>query len=101
MKVKEAYSDDALNALKNLADDARSKRAAATVAAETAFKDATFPGVGAEMWRALGSEEYREVLCGKITHDERGGSTVINAGISETSDPKKLPQRFPSSKFIF
>ncbi|MDX1146840.1 AAA family ATPase [Sinorhizobium medicae] len=52
-KVEEAYSDQALNALKTLADDARIKREAAAVAAETAFKDATFPGVGAEVWRSL------------------------------------------------
>tara|TARA_R110002020_G_scaffold298211_1_gene514020 strand:- start:14706 stop:17252 length:2547 start_codon:yes stop_codon:yes gene_type:complete len=52
-KIEEAYSDDALNMLKSLADDARTKRVAATVAAETAFKDATFPGVGAEVWREL------------------------------------------------
>ncbi|MGX8014300.1 AAA family ATPase (plasmid) [Mesorhizobium sp. ORM8.1] len=52
-KVQEVYTDDALNALKGLADDARVKRAAALLSAETAFKDATFPGVGAETWRAL------------------------------------------------
>lgn len=52
-KVEEAYLDDPLNVLKSLADDARNKRAAATAAAETAFKDATFPGVGAEVWRTL------------------------------------------------
>ncbi|WP_442181077.1 AAA family ATPase [Rhizobium leguminosarum] len=52
-KVEEAYSDDALQALKDLADDARIKRAAALLSAGTAFKDATFPGVGAEVWRAL------------------------------------------------
>lgn len=52
-KVEEYYSDDALNTLKSLADDARTKRFAATIAAENAFKDATFPGVGAEVWREL------------------------------------------------
>ncbi|MGO7837269.1 AAA family ATPase [Rhizobium johnstonii] len=52
-KVADVYSDDALQALKNLADDARAKRAAALLSAERAFKDATFPGVGAEIWRVL------------------------------------------------
>lgn len=52
-KLGDAYSDDALNMLKSLADDARTKRVAATVAAESAFKDAIFPGVGAEVWREL------------------------------------------------
>nr|WP_244447973.1 hypothetical protein [Neorhizobium vignae] len=52
-KIGDAYSDDALNKLKSLADDARTKRVAAKVAAENAFKDATFPGVGAEVWREL------------------------------------------------
>ncbi|MBD8689155.1 MULTISPECIES: AAA family ATPase [unclassified Rhizobium] len=52
-KVEEYYSDDALNTLKSLADDARTKRVAATVAADDVFKGATFPAVGAEVWREL------------------------------------------------
>ncbi|CCM80225.1 AAA family ATPase [Rhizobium mesoamericanum] len=52
-KMVDAYSDEALAALKILADDARAKRSAATLAATIAFKDATFPGVGAEAWRSL------------------------------------------------
>ncbi|MBY5385334.1 AAA family ATPase [Rhizobium leguminosarum] len=52
-KIEEAYSNDALNSLKKLADNARTKRAAATISAETAFRGATFPGVGAEVWREL------------------------------------------------
>lgn len=51
--VEQDYSDDALNSIKSLADDARIKRSAATLVAESAFKDATFPAVGAEVWREL------------------------------------------------
>lgn len=32
------------------------------------------------------------------TWDGDGGSTVINAGIGKTSDPKNLPQRFPEGQ---
>ncbi|MDP9838643.1 energy-coupling factor transporter ATP-binding protein EcfA2 [Neorhizobium huautlense] len=52
-KVEEAFSNEALEALKALAVDARLKRTAATVAAEVAFRDAALPGVGAEVWRTL------------------------------------------------
>lgn len=52
-KVEEAYSDNAVNLLKQLADDARTKRAAASVAAGTAFKGAAFQGVGDAVWREL------------------------------------------------
>lgn len=52
-KLEVAYSDDSLLHLKKLADEARIKRTAATAAAETTFKGATFPGVGEEVWREL------------------------------------------------
>ncbi|MGO4319854.1 DNA repair protein, partial [Agrobacterium sp. MCAB5] len=39
--------------IKSLADDASRKRSAALLVAENAFKDATFPAVGAEVWREL------------------------------------------------
>lgn len=51
--VEQDYSNDALTSIKSLADDARIKRSAATLVAENAFKDATFPAVGAEVWREL------------------------------------------------
>lgn len=47
------YSDEALSALKALADDARTKRDVATLAAAHLFGGLAMPGVGTEAWRAL------------------------------------------------
>ena len=52
-KVEAAYSDSALLGMKALADDARTKRSAATAAAGASFKDTTLPHVGEEVWREL------------------------------------------------
>lgn len=46
-------ADEPLSSLLALAEDARDKRAAAKLAAETAFGDAVVPGVGENTWRAL------------------------------------------------
>lgn len=46
-------ADEPLSSLLALAQDARDKRAAAKLAAETAFSDAAIPGVGEKTWRAL------------------------------------------------
>jgi len=46
-------ADGPLSSLLALAEDARDKRAAAKLAAETAFGDAAIPGVGEKAWRIL------------------------------------------------
>lgn len=46
-------ADESLSSLLALAEDARDKRAAAKLAAETAFGDAVIPGVGENIWRSL------------------------------------------------
>ncbi|KRR09831.1 AAA family ATPase [Bradyrhizobium valentinum] len=48
-----AYSDEALQKLKSLADIARETRAAATAAADKAFGGLSVAGVGGTTWRAL------------------------------------------------
>lgn len=52
-RVASDNSDEALFALKAKADDARSKRAAANLAAEGAYAQAAVSGVGGEVWLAL------------------------------------------------
>ncbi len=42
-----------MNGLKTLADTARAKREAATLASDKAFGGLAVPGVGSEAWRAL------------------------------------------------
>jgi energy-coupling factor transporter ATP-binding protein EcfA2 len=52
-KAAGTYSDEAMNGLKTLANTARSKREAATLASDKAFGGLAVPGVGSEAWRAL------------------------------------------------
>lgn len=52
-KIAAAYADEPLVKLKAQADTARSRRAAADLAARTTFDGLAIPGVGAETWRVL------------------------------------------------
>lgn len=52
-KVASAYSDEAINGLKSLADTARLKREAANLASDKAFSGLAVIGVGSEAWREL------------------------------------------------
>ena len=52
-KAAGTYSDEAMNGLKTLANNARAKREAATLASDKAFGGLAVPGVGSEAWRAL------------------------------------------------
>lgn len=51
--VVAAHADTPLTTVLLAANDAREKRAAATLAAGAAFRDAELPGVGSEAWRHL------------------------------------------------
>lgn len=77
----DGFSDNALDELKRKADDARAKRAAATLAAERAFGDLPIPGVGAEAWRELweAARHYAEHLAypGQPFPPERDGVCVL------------------------
>lgn len=52
-RITGAYTDEPLVQLKALADTARSRRAAADLAARAAFDGLAVPGVGSETWRTL------------------------------------------------
>ncbi|TPJ56542.1 DNA repair protein, partial [Mesorhizobium sp. B2-6-7] len=52
-RIATTYDDEPLIRLKALADAARAKRAAASLAARDAFDGLAIPGVGAGMWRTL------------------------------------------------
>lgn len=52
-ELESAVSTDHLSAIGKLKNDAATKRAAATVAAETSFDDEPLAGVGSETWRVL------------------------------------------------
>ncbi len=52
-RIATTYNDEPLVRLKALADAARSKRAAANLAARDMFDGLAIPGVGAETWRTL------------------------------------------------
>ncbi|WP_426613280.1 AAA family ATPase [Bradyrhizobium sp. McL0616] len=60
-------ADSPLSHLLLLSDEARSKRAAAVLAAETAFAGAAMPGVGEATWRALwdAARRYSSEVAGK------------------------------------
>jgi hypothetical protein len=57
--VLAGVADAPISNLRALAEDARDKRAAATLAAERAFGGAALPGVGEPAWRALWSAARR------------------------------------------
>ncbi len=61
-KVAADTSDTRLQGLKSLADDARAKRTAATLAATNAFSGSPIDGVGGTVWRALwdAARDYSE-----------------------------------------
>lgn len=61
-EVGKDNSNEALHGLKAKAHDARTKRKAATIAADTTFKAAALPGVGGDVWRTLweAAQHYHE-----------------------------------------
>jgi energy-coupling factor transporter ATP-binding protein EcfA2 len=52
-RLAATYADEPLNGLKAQADAARDRRAAADMAAKSAFDGLAIPGVGGEAWRVL------------------------------------------------
>lgn len=74
--------DQNLQALKSLASDARTKRAAAKLAADNAFGSAAIPGVGGEAWRLLwnAARRYSEEVAyagQPFPHTEDGAVCVL------------------------